>query len=48
MSDDQHALVMTAAGSLQVEKRSIYLERIAAKLRLHGPTSVSAPQSRPH
>jgi hypothetical protein len=32
-----YATVMTAAGSLPVEKRSTFLERAAAKLRLHGP-----------
>jgi hypothetical protein len=42
LSDDQLALVMTAAGSLPVEKRSIFLERIAAKLRLHGPRFTEA------
>ena len=36
LSDDQLAPVMTAAGSLPVEKRSTFLERLAAKLRLRG------------
>ena len=36
LSDDQLALVMTAAGGLEVEKRSV-LERVAARLRLRGP-----------
>jgi hypothetical protein len=30
------ALVMTAAGSLPVEKRSVFLERVAARLLLRG------------
>jgi len=34
LSDDQLALVMTAAGSLLVQKRSVLLERVAARLRL--------------
>ena len=37
LSDDQLATVMTAAGSVPVEKRSVFLERVAAKLRLRGP-----------
>ena len=37
LSDDQLALVMTAAGGLPMEKRSVFLERVAARLRLHGP-----------
>ena len=36
LSDDQLALVMTAAGGLEVEKRSVLLERVAARLRLRG------------
>ena len=39
---DQLALVMTAAGSLPVEKRSVFLERVAARLRLHGPRFTDA------
>jgi hypothetical protein len=35
LSDDQLATVMTAASSLPVEKRSLFLERVAARLRLH-------------
>ena len=34
LSDAQLALVMTAAGGLPVEKRSVFLERVAARLRL--------------
>ena len=30
-------LVMTATGGLEVEKRSVLLERVAARLRLRGP-----------
>ena len=37
LSDAQLALVMTAAGGLPVEKRSVFLERVAAGLRLRGP-----------
>jgi hypothetical protein len=37
LSDDQLALIMTAAGGLPVEKRSVLLERVAARLRLRGP-----------
>jgi hypothetical protein len=37
LNDAQLALVMTAAGSLPVEKRSVLLERVAARLRLRGP-----------
>jgi hypothetical protein len=36
LSDKQLALVMTAAGGLPVEKRSVFLERVAARLRLRG------------
>ena len=36
LSNDQLAMVMTAAGSLPVEKRSVFLERVAARLRLRG------------
>jgi hypothetical protein len=37
LSDAQLTAVMTAAGGLEVEKRSILLERVAARLRLRGP-----------
>ena len=33
LSDDQLALVMTAAGGLEVEKRGVFLERVAARRR---------------
>jgi hypothetical protein len=36
LSDHQLAVVMTAAGGLAVEKRSVFLERVAARLRLRG------------
>ena len=42
LSDAQLALVMTAAGGLPVEKRSVFLERVAAGLRLRGPHFISA------
>jgi hypothetical protein len=34
LNDDQLAVVMTAASGLPVEKRTILLERVAARLRL--------------
>ena len=37
LNDTQLALVMTAAGPLPAEKRSVFLERVAARLRLRGP-----------
>jgi hypothetical protein len=37
LNDSQLALVMTAAGPLPAEKRSLFLERVAARLRLYGP-----------
>jgi hypothetical protein len=37
LNDAQLALVMTAAGSLPVAKRSVFLERLAARLQLRGP-----------
>jgi hypothetical protein len=36
LSDEQLQIIMTAAGSLPVEKRSVFLERVAGKLRLRG------------
>ena len=36
LNDTQLALVMTAAGSLPVEKRGVFLERVAARLQLRG------------
>ena len=37
LSDEQLTTVITAAGGLPVEKRSVFLERIAARLQLRGP-----------
>jgi hypothetical protein len=37
LSDDQLAIVMTAAGVLPPEKRNVFLERIAARLNLRDP-----------
>ena len=42
LDDSQLALVMTAAGSLPVEKRSVFLERVAARLQLRGPRFTDA------
>ena len=36
LNDNQLQIVMTDAGSLPVEKRSVFLERVAARLRLRG------------
>ena len=36
LSDTQLAVVMTAAGGLPVEKRALFLERVAAWLQLRG------------
>jgi hypothetical protein len=36
LNDSQLKLVMTAASSLEVEKRDLFLQRIAAKLQLRG------------
>jgi hypothetical protein len=36
LTDAQLEIVMTAAGSLPVEKRLAFLERVAARLRLRG------------
>ena len=37
LSDSQLQIVMTAAGILPVEKRGVFLERVAARLQLRGP-----------
>ena len=42
LNDTQLALVMTAAGPLPAEKRSVFLERLAARLRLRGPRFTDA------
>jgi hypothetical protein len=41
LTDSQLALVMTAARPLSLEKRSAFLERIAARLRLVGYRKVA-------
>ena len=40
LNDNQLVIVMTAAGSLRVE--NVFLERVAARLRLHGPRFTDA------
>jgi hypothetical protein len=48
-TDDQLEIVMVAAGSLPVEKRSVFLERVGyscADLAL--PTPISTPRYKPH
>ena len=42
LTDSQLQLVMTAAGGLAVEKRGIFLERVAARLQLRGPRFTDA------
>jgi len=42
LSDSQLQIVMTAAGGLPVEKRGVFLERVAARLELHGPRFTDA------
>jgi hypothetical protein len=37
LSDSQLQVVMSAAGGLSPEKRSLFLERVAARLQLDGP-----------
>jgi hypothetical protein len=37
LNDDQLRSVMAAAGELTPEKRGLFLERIAARLKLRGP-----------
>ena len=41
LNDSQLALVMAAVGPLPAE-RSLFLERVAARLRLHGPRFTDA------
>jgi hypothetical protein len=36
LSDDQLQIIMTAAGSLPVEKRLTFLERVACRMQLRG------------
>jgi hypothetical protein len=45
LTDAQLEIVMAAAGSIPVEKRSVFLERIAARLRLRGPRFTDADLS---
>jgi hypothetical protein len=40
LSDDQLATVMTAAGGLPVEKRDLFLERVATRLHLRGRSAM--------
>jgi hypothetical protein len=42
LNDAQLQLVMTAAGSVPVEKRSLFLERVVARLQLRGPRFTDA------
>jgi hypothetical protein len=42
LSDDQLQTVMVAASGLPAEKRGVFLERVAARLRLHGPRFTDA------
>jgi hypothetical protein len=42
LSDEQLQIVMTAAGPLPPEKRGVFLERCAARLRLRGPHFTAA------
>jgi hypothetical protein len=42
LNDAQLQIVMTTAGSLPIEKRAIFLERVAAKLLLRGPRFTDA------
>ena len=37
LTDAQLQSVMTVAGGLPVEKRDTFLQRVAARLQLHGP-----------
>ena len=46
LNDTRLALVMTAAGGLPAEKRSVFLERVAARLRLRGPRFTDAESRR--
>jgi hypothetical protein len=42
LTDAQLEIVMVAAGRLPVEKRSVFLERVAARLQLRGPRFTDA------
>jgi hypothetical protein len=45
LSDSQLQIIMTAAGTMPVEKRSTFLERVAARLQLRGPRFTDADLS---
>jgi len=45
LNDNQLQIVMTSAGSVPVEKRSVFLERVAARLGLRGPHFTDADLS---
>jgi hypothetical protein len=42
LTDNQLRIVMTAAGSLPVEKRGVFLERVAVRLQLRDPRFADA------
>lgn len=46
LSDHQLRIVMTASGSLPTEKRSMFLERVAARLQLYGAAFTDAELDR--
>ena len=41
-TDNQLSVVMAAASGLTPEKRSVFLERVAARLKLRGPRFTDA------
>ena len=43
LNHKQLELVMAAAGGLVVEKRDLFLQRVAARLALHGHRASSTP-----
>ena len=47
LSDNQLAMVMIAAGGLRVEKRSVFHQRVAARLQLRGPRFTDADLGAP-
>ncbi len=42
LSEPQIEIVMTAAGGLPVEKRGLFVERVAARLQLNGTRFTAA------
>ena len=42
LTDAQLEIVMVAAGGLPAEKRSVFLERVAARQQLRGPNFTDA------